>query len=116
MIDQSIVNLAVEGGGIMAGPEEVEEGGVGADGGIELEANDLDVVGLAGADKLVGGVTGMALGESHLRLGHTMDPLEGKLHPPEAACGKLGKFMAGDLRRVQIRGQCRIFNAMGSHG
>ena len=60
----------MEGGGIMAGPEEREKVGVGANILVKLNPNHLGMVGGSGADKLVGWVRHMPLRETHFRLHH----------------------------------------------
>lgn len=92
-------HLAIGGGGIMPGPENIEQRVVAALLGVELKADDLGMVGGAGAYVLVGGIVQKPLGVTDLGLGDTWHPLIGELGPPEAAQAELGELLArsGDV-------------------
>lgn len=97
---KTCTHLAIEGGGVMTRPEEGEEGGVGAGGGVEVHADDLGVAGVGAADGPVGGIREVALRVPHLGLHHPFQALEGQFQPPEAPGCKLRQVEAGLYRRV----------------
>lgn len=78
----------------MSGPERVKKRVVAALLGVELDPDDLGMVGSPRADVLVAGIVQEALAVPDLGLGHARDPLEGQLNPPEAARPELCELLA----------------------
>lgn len=91
----NIVPLAIERGRVVAGPEGIKQVLVAARLGVELNPNDLGVVGGAGADVVVRRIVKVALRISDLGLRHAGDSLEGQFDAPEAAGAELGELLAG---------------------
>jgi hypothetical protein len=79
----------------VARPEDVKEVVELAGGGVVLHADDLVVVGGAGADVLVGGLVEVPLAVAHLRARDPRDALERELHAPEASCAELRELVPG---------------------
>ncbi|GMN41068.1 hypothetical protein TIFTF001_010289 [Ficus carica] len=104
-------HLAIEHGGIVPGPENVEKRLEAALLRIVLNPNDLGVVGRARTDILVGRIVKQALRVPNLRLPDAGDALERQLDAPEAAGAELGELLArrrdvlvgalGDRRRLR---------------
>lgn len=97
----------------MTGPEDVKQLLVGTDCGIEVDPNDLSVIGVAGADEFVGGIVEVALRVADLGLYHALDSLVREFHAPEAAGGELGQLQVWLHRGVQIWGLGRICGVIG---
>ena len=100
-----LADLAVGRGGIVARPEDVEEVVELAGGDVVVDADDLVVVGGAGADVLVGRVVEVPLAVSHLGASHAGDALERELHAPEAPGAELRELVPG--RRAVLIGALR---------
>lgn len=75
-------------------PEHVEQSVEAALLGVELDPDDLGVVGGARAHVLVAGIVQEPLGVPDLGLRHARDSLEGQLDPPEATSPKLRELLA----------------------
>jgi hypothetical protein len=93
----------------VACPEDVEEVVVLAGGGVVLHADDLVVVGGAGADVLVGRVVDVALTVADLGAGHPGHALERELHAPEASRTELRELVPGHRLVLvgALRQRCR---------
>lgn len=107
------MNLAVEGGGIVARPEEREEVGEGANFRVELDPDDFDVICRAGADQFVIRVVDAALGIADLRLDDAGEALEGELDSPETAGSEMSELVSRVVGFVEIGLQGRI--RLGGH-
>lgn len=87
--------LAVEGGGIVDGEEDVEELGVGDEGGVKDDADGFGVAGHAGADVLVGGVGEVAANVAGFDGNDAFEVEEDGFETPETASGEGGGFGGG---------------------
>lgn len=92
----------------MTTPEDREEIGVGADLRVELDPDDLDVVGGSGADQLVVGIGDVTLRVANLSLHHSGHTLKRQLHPPETPGSELRELEPGLIRTVRVRVQSRV--------
>lgn len=78
----------------MANPKGIEKIFVAALVGIELNSDDLGVVGGACADVVVSGIMEEPLAVSDFRLRDAWNSLEGELHAPEASGAELRELLA----------------------
>ena len=95
VLGADVVALAVEGGGIVDGEEDVQQVGVGDASGVEGDADDLGMTGAPGADLVVGGVGGGATGIAGDDIGDAEDLVEDGFEAPEAAAGEDGGLKGG---------------------
>jgi len=109
-------HLSVERGGVVLGPEDVEEDGVGAGVGVVVHAHHLGVARAAAADVAVGRGVAVALRVPDLRARHAGEALVRQLHAPEAARRELRQGQALARRRVPVRRQRRARRVSGGHG
>lgn len=77
----------------MPGPERVQESVEAAFLGVELDPDDLGVVGGTRAHVFVAGTMHEPLGVPDLGLGNARDSLEGQLNPPEATGPELCELL-----------------------
>ncbi|KAF7838224.1 hypothetical protein G2W53_006706 [Senna tora] len=97
----------------MARPEEREEIGVGAELRVELDPNNLNVIGASGAYQSVGRIGNVTLRISDFGLDDADDSLKGELHSPEATSSELSELVGRVVRGIRIRFQSRV--VAGSH-
>ncbi len=91
-----VVALAVEGGGVVDGEEDVQDIGVGDLRGVKGDAHHLGVPGVPGAHLLVGGVGGVAAGIAGDHIGDAGHLVEYGLEAPETTAGEHGDFKRED--------------------
>ncbi len=90
-----VAALAVEGGGVVDGEEDVQDIGVGDLRGVEGDAHHLGVPGVPGAHLLVGGVGGVAAGIAGDDIGDASHLVEDGFEAPETAAGERRRLQAG---------------------
>ena len=95
VLGADIVALAVEGGGIVDGEEDVQQVGVRDAGRVEGDLHDLGMTGATGADLLVAGVGGGAAGITGDDIRDANHLVEDGFEAPEAAAGKDGCLKGG---------------------
>ena len=91
-----VVALAVEGGGVVNGEEDVQDIGVGDLRGVEGDAHDFRVTSAAGTHLLVGGIDVGTAGVTGDDIGDAGDLVEDGFEAPEASAGEDGDFKRED--------------------
>src|SRR5208337_3294826 len=97
VIGAEVVFLPVQGGRVVSHPEDVEELLVADDRRVIFDLDHLGMAGQTGADHLVGRVRNVSAGVARDHRLHARNPLENRLHAPEAATAKSGLL---DLLRL----------------
>ena len=95
VLGADIVALAVEGGGIVDGEEDVQQVGVGDAGRVKGDPHNLGMTGATGADLLVAGVGGGAAGITRDDIRDADHLVENRFKAPEAAASKDGSLKGG---------------------
>jgi len=88
VLGADVVALAVEGGGVVDGEEDVQEDSVGDMSGVKGDAHDLGVTGVPGADLLVGGINVGTAGITGDDISYACDLVEDGFEAPEATAGE----------------------------
>src|SRR5476651_241065 len=83
-----IRTLCIAAGGVVRGPEELQELGISDLRRIELDQHRLSMAGLAAADVFIAGVFGVAAGVTHRRCHHARNLAEALFDAPETALGE----------------------------
>lgn len=91
-----IIALAVEGGGVVNGEEDVQKVGVRDLGGVEGDAHHLSVTGMPGTHLLVSGIDVGAAGITGDDIRDADDLVVNGFEAPEAAAGKNRDFEGED--------------------
>lgn len=92
----------------MTTPEKREQIGVRTDLGIELDPDNLNVVGGSGAYQVVIRIGYVTLRVSDLSLHHSSHSLKRQLHSPETPGSELCELVGGIVRTIRIRLQSRV--------
>ena len=88
VLGANVTALAVEGGGVVDGEEDVQEDSVGDMSGVKGDAHDLGVTGVPGADLLVGGINVGTAGITGDDISYACDLVEDGFEAPEATAGE----------------------------
>jgi hypothetical protein len=96
VVGANVIALAVEGGGVVDGPKNVEDVGVGNNGGVVLDAHGFGMAGGAARDLLVGGVGDVTASITGRYSRDALNLLVGGLQAPKTSSGKDGGL---ELRR-----------------
>nr|KYP46618.1 hypothetical protein KK1_031784 [Cajanus cajan] len=82
--------------------------GVGAKFGVELEANNFNVVSASGANQFVIGIRCVTLTIPNFSLHHSFHSLKGQFHAPEATRSEFSQLVIRLIRTIQIRFKGRV--------